>query len=105
MWGKAEREKREREKERKKKAEFPLFLFCCAVVCCEHVIRLEMSLVQTVALGRCGIVVDRCCGLCVTACGGEVFSRFGLTGPCQCARWISNIYTVAPPFELFISSY
>ena len=49
-------QKREREK-----TEIGL-LVCCAVLCCEHVIRLQMSLVQTINLRLCGIV-----GICVVA--------------------------------------
>lgn len=37
-------------------------LVCCAVLCCEHVIRLKMSLVQTVNPRQCGIL-----GICVVA--------------------------------------
>ncbi len=48
-----------REKEKTEIAQ----LVCCAVLCCEHVIRLKMSLVQTVTLRQCGIV-----GICVAAC-------------------------------------
>ena len=51
-------QKREREGE---KTEIGL-LVCCAVLCCEHVIRLKMSLVQTVTPRQCGIV-----GICVVA--------------------------------------
>lgn len=46
-------------------------LVCCALLCCECVIRLKMSLVQTVTPRQCGIV-----GICEVECVRIDFGGF-----------------------------